>query len=268
MDSKETAITYRAARAKFMNAAIMLAARWTPYMEPEMLGLREVVVEGSVCVDVGSAAGLYTLALSHLAGPKGEVHSVEPLRFAHPACARLLGARDAGNVRHHGVALGARPGRAVMKVPVRRSGLVTGRSFLAQDPCEVGSNAEFDSHLGVTVDVETLDALCEKNAVPRVDFVKIDVEGAELQVLEGGEGVIGTWRPSVLVEIEGRHTARYGHQPEEVVAWFERHGYCMYTWRGNWLRAEGVCPHARNYLFRPQPAAAQAPLDGERARAA
>ncbi|MGH9104363.1 MAG: FkbM family methyltransferase [Acidimicrobiales bacterium] len=245
-----TSTTYLAARAKLATAAVMCAARWTPYVEPEMLGLPGIVGPGSVCIDVGSAAGLYTLALSHLAGPSGQVHSVEPLFFAHPACARLLRARDADNVRHHGVALGGRPGRAVMSVPVRRSGFVTGRSFLAQAPCRLGPNSEFDRHAAVVVDVETLDDLCEQNGLACLDFVKVDVEGAELQVLEGGREAIAEWRPAILAEIEARHTARYGYTPDDVVAWLARRGYAMYAWQRGWHRADGVCPHSRNYLFR------------------
>jgi FkbM family methyltransferase len=260
MEGNKTGASYLAARARVVTGALMWAARWTPYLEPEMLGLQDLVGEGSVCVDVGSAAGLYTLALSRLAGASGTVHSIEPLSFAHPACSRLLRARDAGNVRHHAVALGATKGQAVMKVPVRKGGLVTGRSFLAQRACEVGANDEFDDHLSVTVDVDTLDELCKKDDVGRVDFIKIDVEGAELQVLQGAEGVIEAWRPAVLVEIEERHTARYGHHADEVVKWLDKRGYAMYTWDGTWRGAGGVCPHARNYLFRPRLDARVAPV--------
>lgn len=259
MNDNSTGTIYLAARAKLVTGALMWAARWTPYIEPEMLGLRDLVGEGSVCIDVGSAAGLYTLALSRLAGASGTVHSVEPLCFAHPACSRLLRARDGDNVRYHSIALGARQGQAVMKVPLRKQAFVTGRSFLAQKACGLGANAEFDRHVSMTVDVDTLDHLCEQNDVTRVDFIKIDVEGAELQVLQGAESVVREWQPSVLVEIEQRHTARYGERAEEVVSWLEDRGYSMYVWEGVWHRASGVCPHARNYLFRPRTASRLAP---------
>lgn len=255
---------YLATRAQLANAAVLWAARWTPYMEREMLGLSELVGPGSICVDVGSAAGLYTLALSCLAGPTGQVHSIEPLSFSHPVCARLLRARDAGNVFHHGVALGTRRGRALMSVPVRKNCLVTGRSFLAQVRCAIGANAEFDEQVAVVVEVETLDALCTQNGLPRLDFLKVDVEGAELQVLEGGEDVITKWRPAVLVEIEQRHTARYGYTAEEVASWLIDRNYEMFTWQRGWRRADRVCAHKRNYLFCP----AGAPTGRELLRAA
>ena len=227
--------------------AIMVLARRTRYLEAEMLGLKDLVGPGSVCVDVGAAAGLYTAALSRLAGPSGQVHSVEPLAFAHPAWTRVLGIKGARNVQRHALALGAAPGRGVMSVPVGRYGLVTGRSFLADRCRGLGSNAEFAGQVEVSVPVATLDGLCE---LDRLDFIKIDVEGAELGVLQGAEQVIAKFRPALLVEIEARHTARYDYGPQDVADWLVRRGYTMYAWRRRWQETRLVGAGTRNYLFR------------------
>ena len=234
-------------------SAVTSLARWTPYLESEMCGLRALVRPGSVCIDVGSAADLYTTVLSRLAGPAGQVHSIEPLPFAHLLWARLLSARRAGNVRHHCLALGTEAGTAPMSVPVGRYGLVTGRSYLMRETAGPDSNAEFAGQVPVIVSVDRLDDFCASEAIDRVDFVKIDVEGAELQVLEGGRKVIEAHRPTMLIEIEARHTARYGHSPEDVSGWLLRRGYSMGTWRRGWREADGFAPGTRNYLFRPAP---------------
>jgi FkbM family methyltransferase len=247
LDGSRRAMT----RVALTAAAITALARWTPYLEKEMCGLRDLIRPGSVCVDVGSAAGLYTVALSHLAGPTGVVHSVEPLAFAHLMWARVLNARDARNVRHHAVALGAEPGTEVMSVPYGRYGLVTGRSFLTQRAGGPDSNTEFAGQIAVTVSVDTLDGLCEREAMARLDFIKIDVEGAELQVLEGGQRAIGTYMPVMLIEIEARHAARYGCSPDDVVGWLTSRGYTMHTWQRGWSAADRIHPGTRNYLFIP-----------------
>jgi FkbM family methyltransferase len=204
-----------------------------------------------VCIDVGSAAGLYTLALTRLAGPSGQVHSVEPLTFAHPVWTRLLAARANRNVRHHAVALGVEPGQGAMSVPVGRYGTVTGRSFLDWKTSGLGSNAEFADQMTVEVQVETLDGLCERAELTRLDFIKIDVEGAELLVLEGGQQAIEKFRPALLVEIEARHLARYQYSPADIVGWLTQRGYTMHSWQHGWQPADAVCAHVRNYLFLP-----------------
>jgi Methyltransferase FkbM domain len=81
----------------------------------------------------------------------------------------------------------------------------------------VGSNAEFPYHVDVLVDVDTLDGLCASRT--RLDFVKIDVEGGELHVLHGGRRTIDRFRPTMLIEIESHHTARYDDRRADVVAW-------------------------------------------------
>ena len=240
-------------RAKMTNAAVMLLARWTPYVETELLGLSSLVGPGSVCLDAGAAAGLYSLALSRLAGPSGQVHSIEPLSFAHPVWRRVLNTQACPNVRYHAVALGSESGPGIMSVPIGRYLPVTGRSFLAGKAAGLGPNVEFSCHEEVEVAVDTIDALIERTGVTRLDFIKIDTEGAELHVLHGGERTIKEFRPTILVEIEARHTARYDYAPADVVEWLVERGYTMYTWRHGWQETSNVSLNRRNYLFRPDP---------------
>jgi FkbM family methyltransferase len=162
----------------------------------------------------------------------------------------VLGTGGARNVQHHALALGAAPGRSVMSVPVGRYGLVTGRSFLADGCRGLGSNAEFAGQVEVSVLVATLDGLCEPAGLDRLDFIKIDVEGAELGVLQGAEQVIAKFRPALLVEIEARHTARYDYGPQDVADWLARRGYTMYAWQRRWQETRRVGAGTRNYLFR------------------
>jgi hypothetical protein len=51
---------------------------------------------------------------------------------------------------------------------------------------------------------------------PRIDFVKIDVEGAELLVLKGGREVLTKWRPRLLLECTVEGTKRFGYGPSDV----------------------------------------------------
>ncbi len=236
-----SALTYRLAN---------LVSRHTRYLDAELSTLRTLVRPGDVCVDVGSAAGVYTQALSHLVGPAGRVHSVEPLPFGHPLWTGVLAAESRANVVHHKLALGAEPGRLVMRVPWERRGPATSRSFLDWKSHGVGSNEQFRYHVDVLAEVQTLDGLGAAAGLSRLDFLKIDVEGAELHVLHGGAQTIERFSPTLYVEIEARHTARYDYDPHDIVAWLTARGYAMYLWRDGWRPIDHVCPHANNYVFR------------------
>jgi FkbM family methyltransferase len=236
-------------RHRLTASAVTSLARWTPYLESEMCGLRTVVRPGSVCIDVGAAADLYTTVLAQLAGPTGQVHSIEPLPFAHLMWARVLGARKMPNVRHHTMAFGVEPGTEPISVPYGPWGLVTGRSFLSGRAGGPDPNSEFAGQVSVNVAVERLDDFCTREGLDRVDFIKIDVEGAELHVLQGGEKIIEAHHPAMLIEIEARHTARYAHSPEDVAGWLLQRGYTMRTWKDGWHAASRVEEDTRNYLF-------------------
>ena len=227
-----------------------LVSRHTRYLDDELSTMRTLVKPGDVCVDVGSAAVVYTQALSHRVGPAGLVHSVEPLPFGHPLWTGVLAAKERPNVVHHTVALGAEPGRLVIRVPWERRGPATSRSFLDWKAHGLGSTDGFQYHVDVLAEVETLDGLCAGAGLTRLDFLKVDVEGAELHVLHGGEEVIQRFEPILYLEIEARHTARYEYEPGDIVEWLAARGYTMYLWRDGWRVTDHVCPHANNYVFR------------------
>jgi len=241
------------ARQATTAAVVQLLARRTPYLESEMLGLADVVQPGAVCIDVGASAGLYSVTLARLAGPEGLVLSVEPVSFGHPAWTRLLGVASLPNVQWHCMALGSEPGHGKMSVPVGRHGPVTGRSYLDWKTSGPGSNAEFLRQMDVDIDIQTLDGLSAAAGLTRLDFIKIDVEGGEMHVLEGARHAIERFRPALLVEIEDRHAARYQISADDVVGWLTSRGYSMHSWHDGWKPASAVCVHTRNYLFRPPP---------------
>lgn len=228
-------------------------ARTTPWLESELVGVAQVVPRGGVCLDIGAAAGFYTAEMSRLVGAGGVVHSFEPLRFAHATASRVLGLRSGANVVRHSLALGDMGDEVVMSVPLRRGIPVTGRSFVTRNASGLGSNAEFEEHLRVVVDGDTLDGFCERTGLARIDFVKIDVEGAELHVLRGGEATVERLRPVVMVEVEDRHLERFGTRSSQIAEWFSARGYRMSVWdNGLWRVVDRVTLEFRNYLFSPR----------------
>lgn len=219
-------------------------------VEREILGLAQLVQPGDVCLDIGAEYGLYSQALVALVGPEGRVHSVEPQ--VGPMRVLAAGVRLTGcqTVQRHRVALGRVSGPAALSVPVRHGLPVHGRAFLTAGAVDEGANREFAGAREAAVEVLTLDALCEREEIARIDFVKADVEGAELAVLHGGRRTLAVHRPTLLLEIEERHCRRYGHDAAHVVAWLTGHGYRMHRWRdGCWDPVDAVAGTARNHLF-------------------
>jgi hypothetical protein len=85
-----------------------------------------------------------------------------------------------------------------------------------------------------------------------VRLVKADVEGAEGALLDGAAETLRHHRPHLLLEIEDRHTRKYGLA---ATALFDRLttglGYNAHVWSSCWQPVAGIRDDERNYLFRP-----------------
>lgn len=244
----------RGGRPAAVAAVLGTLARHAWFVEDEVAGIADLVPTGAICADVGAEYGLYTVAMAAAAGPGGTVHAVEPQPDAHrvmDAAVRAAGCDD--RVLRHRCALGAAPATASLSVPLRRGLPVHGRAFLTTGAQHGGPNeADFDRARRVEVEVTTLDRLLAAHEVDRLDLLKADVEGAELQVLRGGAGTIERLRPLVQLEIERPHLDRYGVTVAEVTGFLLDRGYRMHVWyRGRWQPADAVTEARRNYLFRP-----------------
>ncbi|MCI2418181.1 FkbM family methyltransferase [Saccharopolyspora sp. K220] len=231
-------------------ALIRFCSRWSWFVEREIGFLDGFVRPGSVCIDAGASYGSYSLPLAHRVGVTGRVHSVEPI----PVSARLLSrfARLCGatNVVVHRAALGRTGGTGHMSQPRRFGVAVSTRSFLTTDSRGRGANAGFPAERLIGTRVTSIDQIRDDHGLTGVDFIKADVEGNELAVLEGARETLAAHHPVLLLEIEQRHVEKYGAKADDVPAWLADYGYTMYVLRRDqWQPAERITGAFRNYLF-------------------
>jgi FkbM family methyltransferase len=182
-------------------------------------GTRRVVTRllapGMTFIDVGANIGLLTLAGARAVGSSGKVLAIEPLPLAY----ELLNRGLALNELEHRVetkcqALGARPERRKFFV----SPVLGHSSFFHSQASVKGSASEIE------VDVVLLDDLI--SAGERVDLVKIDVEGAELVVLEGMSRIIAD-NPNltIIAEFGPSHLKATHATPESWFSAFHDRGF-------------------------------------------
>ncbi len=218
-------------------------------VEAEIRGLDDLVPAGGAVLDVGASLGLYTIPLAHLVGAAGRVDSFEPQPRGYRAIRTLRRLTGAHRGSLHRVAVGAAPGHGAIAVPLAR-GLVPvfGHGHLTDGAAEPDG-----ARLRRTeTEIITLDAWVTSEGIDRVAFIKMDVEGFEPAVIEGAARTIARDLPTMLLEIEDRHLARYGTDAATFTAsilarWPE---YRMLRWDGRrWVRAAAVDTRGNNYLF-------------------
>ncbi len=213
--------------------------------ESEVSALGQFVHEGSVCVDVGSGYGRYAFVLSGLCGASGHVYCFEPGAYSLSVLSAVTCFHGLKNVEVCRQALSSKSGEARLVVPVKNGGKIApSLAHLASgvDTADRGQNA---------VAVTTLDAFLAKKRPARVDFIKCDVEGAELAVFEGSADTLARFRPAVLCEIYRGHLEKFGATPAQLFNFFRHRGYRAALYEDGKLTTKDAFDKDHNYFFIP-----------------
>jgi len=177
---------------------------------------------GMTCVDVGANVGLYT-ALAIKAGAAC-VLSLEPL----PENFDLLKKTAAANT----------PNQPVLLEQVA-AGCEAGGLALFTNPDNKGDNRLYADPLlkgKLTVRVETLDLLCAKHGIPQIDFLKIDVQGAEMLVMEGAMSILAKSPHAIIMtEFWPQGLTNCGTPPLAYLEAFTSLGFDLRELRGKTL---------------------------------
>jgi FkbM family methyltransferase len=161
--------------------------------EPDQLAfMRRHVRVGQVVVDVGAHIGRYALECAARVGPAGHVYAFEPVR-PNAALLRqsIAESRFGDRVTLEERAVGEGPGTAT--IAYVEAGFNSGGAYLSSERLPARPNHQADP-----VEVVALDGYPFPRAV---DFLKIDVEGAEALVLRGARARLARDRPVVLLEL-------------------------------------------------------------------
>jgi FkbM family methyltransferase len=160
--------------------------------EHELCALDKFVPRGGTAIDVGANDGVFAFAFSGLVD---RVEAFEPNPDYALFARRMLGSR----AHVHEVALANRTGAAEFIVPVSEDGTVLHLGGSLRQSSEAQSKV-----LRFDVAVRTLDSY----AFEEVRVLKIDVEGSEMEVLEGARETIQRYRPPLIVELlTGTHAS-------------------------------------------------------------
>lgn len=167
---------------------------------------------GDIVYDVGAHIGTYTLIALKGIGPSGRVVAYEPFAFTRRYLERHLEWNaPGGRVVTRDVCCGAAPGQqAFYYAPGRAEGMA------GLVPVE-GFSEEMAAVTTIDRDAAALDA------PPSV--IKIDVEGAEWDVLKGAETILRDHHPRISLSLHPQALAKRGATPEEVLAWLAERGY-------------------------------------------
>ncbi|MDH4452067.1 MAG: FkbM family methyltransferase [Verrucomicrobiota bacterium] len=196
-DGDQQEIYYQMHGADWLKAETEVVKKWLP--------------KGGSVVDVGANTGFTALVFSNLIGPEGRVIAFEPSPIIYPRLVEVIeknGLKDRVECLNLGCGTEART--ETLMVPVS-----SGNATIKRDGVELhGSVRE------VQIKIDSLDTVL-LDRLTRLDFLKIDTEGFEDQVLAGAEKVVECFRPVLYIEL----SQEYSKSSQAAIAWLKTRGY-------------------------------------------
>lgn len=174
---------------------------------------------GAVVLDIGASVGAWTVPLARSIGADGRVIAFEPVPANRDRLERAVADNALRNVTISALALGDAVRSVDMWLRASRTGAASGTAAVV--PSGQGH---------ITVSMQPLDVWAREAQLTRLDFIKLDVEGAELMVLRGGEETITRLRPMILAEFDEYWMSTHGLTVADGAQWAAEHRYALLGW--------------------------------------
>ena len=185
------------------------------FEKEELVHFPALVKPGDICIDVGANIGIHTINLARAVGTTGRVIAFEPVHRNSLLIELNCSLNNLTNV-------------TVVNAPLFSTG---GKALVANMPNNDSSLAFFEENTGQSQAVNTrsltLDDYCADQRLDSVNFMKIDVEGADLQVLRGAKKLLSSSRKPrvVVVEMIDPYLKRFGDSINSLYEFMCERGY-------------------------------------------
>lgn len=199
--------------------------------------LKEQVKQGDEVLDIGAHIGLFAVAASSLVMPKGKVYAFEPADDTIPLLTKTVILNHAGEtISIIQAAVGKKNGTATFYVS----------NIKGDNSNSMISYKEDRQLFAKEVTLYAIDEFVKDQNLQNLRFIKLDVEGAELDALKGAMNTLKTLRPACIVAIHPQPVLAKGDKLEDIYDLITGCGYHI-TVEGNPCNRNTFC--ANRHLF-------------------
>lgn len=217
--------------------------------EPEVSFMDRFIPANSIVMQIGASDGRHSFYMARKLDCK-LIICFEPSTYTYNILNVLKRLFRFSQIRTENLAIGAGTGKCYLITPVKRSGHL-GLAFAhvsdeLPDPLNADYGPGFKGSIVSQIERTSVDEYCHKNNIHKLDFIRCDVEGSELNVLRGAHNSLKRFRPVLLMEVHPHILKNsFGTSAEEVWQELEQLGYCMYYLLGNNL------VHTKEFINEP-----------------
>ena len=199
----------------------------------EIAFVRNSLKSGDIFLDIGANAGIYTMIASRLVGATGHVYSFEPSKRELKLLKHNIAIKNLKNVTVIESAVSNHSGTA--KLAVAKDGGLNSFADTSRQDQQIES--------WEIVDTISLDDFVQKYSVPKVDFIKIDVEGAEKLVFDGAMRMLKSEHPkTILFEASDFNSSGFGYTAKSLLSYFLDQGLRLFV-----LNNKGIAHQISGY---------------------
>jgi len=205
-------------------------AYWTgDYDQAVISRLASCLQKHSVVFDVGANVGFYSIALGNrLRALHGRLHAFEPVQSNFDRLSESIRLNNLESIiTAHNVALGNEEGTIEMFMD-NRNNASTGNAVLLRDKILEEGKMKANS----TARITPLDSLVQEQKIEACHLIKIDVEGAEVMFLRGGETFLSRTRPIIYGEFNPHWLQQFGHSFLDVAGIVKPWDYRLFKQEG------------------------------------
>jgi FkbM family methyltransferase len=235
---------YKHWRQRLAKLQHYLKSRFKHKERPRVLLLSKYIPEGGVVFDVGAHFGYLAKEFCRIHDGSCKVYCFEPVEYTYSILSRVMSAYK--NAVIENIALSDKEGTERISIPVKESGnLGIGLSHFGTETVR--------DYIIEPINTVTLDGYMQSHNIERLDFIKCDVEGAELLVFKGGTQSLDKFRPVIYTELNDTFTQRLGYRAQDFFSFLTSKGYRphMLDANGNAHGIESYTAEVEDYLFLP-----------------
>jgi FkbM family methyltransferase len=176
---------------------------------------------GMCCMDVGANQGFFTILASQRLKKEDRVFAFEPSPREFARLKRNIWLNRCANVILENIAVGSREGVTDFYMCLGNQGSL---SSIRPQAADVTARRKL-----IQVPATTLDIYARKKDIESIGFIKVDVEGGELDVLKGATGVLAEYRPVLMCEVADVRTMQWGYKARDIYDFLNDYRYSWYS---------------------------------------
>lgn len=181
--------------------------------------INNYLAEGMTVIDIGAHIGLLSVIMAQKVKASGKVYSFEPTPSTFQLLQKTIAINDNENIiQPNMMAVSEKKGKTFFYIT----------DIVAHNSNSLSNNKrDYGNEHKIDVELTSVDEFAKDNKLAKIDFIKIDAEGAEYSVLKGCESTLRRNKPKIILALHPSSIVNFGNSLDEIWDYLQGFGYTV-----------------------------------------